>query len=243
MEQKKGKLSHSPFHYVAQMLKVIFLCSFIISCVWMINHFRISKYFPITTVRVYGLNRVEQRDVKQLLMPLLTHGFFGVNVEYIRDRLLQHPWVYDISVRRHWPDQIEVTIFEKKAVAKWNNQILLSETGVLFIPKVETYPANLPVFSGPSGKQIIMLNYFNKINRILIPLRVKISYLELTPYLTWKLALNNGINLQMGHKDILSRLAQFVSVYPKIVGDHAADVDSVDLRYPNGVAVRWKTPV
>ena len=55
-------------------------------------------------------------------------------------------------------------------------------------------------------------------NRLLTPLHAKISYLELTPYLTWKLTLDNGITLQIGHKDILTRLNHFVKVYPKIMG-------------------------
>jgi cell division protein FtsQ len=88
---------------------------------------------------------------------------------------------------------------------------------------------------------MFMLKYFNDINRLFAPLHAKISYLELTPYLTWKLRLNNGITMQMGHKDILTRLGHFVKVYPKIVGARAIDVDYIDLRYPNGLAVRWKT--
>jgi len=109
----------------------------------------------------------------------------------------------------------------------------------LFAPK-ETFTAELPRFSGPKGQQIYMLKYHNEINRLLVPLRAKISYLELTPFLTWKLTLNNGINMQMGHKDVLTRLGHFVKVYPKIVGTRADYVDYIDLRYPNGMAVRWK---
>ena len=89
----------------------------------------------------------------------------------------------------------------------------------------------------------MMLQYFYEINRLLKPLHAKISYLELTPYLTWKFKMNNGIMMQIGHKDILTRLNHFVKVYPKIVGDRAVDVEYIDLRYSNGVAVRWRTIV
>lgn len=242
MDLRKGKLRYHPFQYVIQILKIVSLFALFFSCVFAINHFRLSKYFPITSVKVYGLNHLDHSDVKSLVMPLVARGFFGVNVDFIRDRLLQQPWVADIFVRRNWPDQIEITVIEKNAIARWNKHTLLSEGGVIFTPKLDTYPANLPIFIGPDGMQIVMLNYFNKINRILAPLHVKISCLELTSYLTWKLALDNGITLQIGHKDILTRLAHFVRVYPKIVRDHPSGVDSVDLRYPNGAAVHWKSP-
>lgn len=225
---------------MTQLIRLILFCVVVCSCVFAVDYFQLSKHFPIRSVRVYGLNHIEKNEVQGLLTPLLTHGFFDINIEYIRDRLLQHPWAAEISVRRHWPDGVDVTILERKAAALWENKALLSTTGDLFSPKQETYPANLPILSGPPGKQMLMLDYFNEINRILSPLRANISYLELTPYLTWKVKLNNGMTVQMGHKDILVRLSQFVRVYPKIIGDHAVDVDSIDLRYPNGMAVRWK---
>lgn len=224
----------------AQTLKAVFWGTIVLSVVFTLNQIDLSSYFPIRTVRVFGANRVDHQEIQDLLLPVVNKSYFDINVEYIRDRLLQIPWVGDLNVRRVWPDQIEITVIERNAVARWNNASLLSEAGDLFSPKRETYPLNVPKLIGPSGQQIIMLQYFKDINRLLLPLHAKISSLELTPYFTWKLTLNNGMMLQMGHKDILTRLDHFVKVYPKIVGPRVADVRYVDLRYPNGVAVRWK---
>jgi cell division protein FtsQ len=49
-----------------------------------------------------------------------------------------------------------------------------------------------------------------------------------------RLLLGKGINNE--------RLERFISVYPKLLGEKIAQVDSVDLRYTNGFAVRWKAP-
>jgi len=223
-----------------QIFKLSALGIIVLSVVLVLNNLSISGYFPIKTVRVYGLNRVDQQEVHDLLLPLVNHGFFTINVDHIRDHLLQMPWISDLYVRRVWPDQVVITLAEKNPVARWNEDSLLSEAGELFTPLQSSYPANLPRFSGPSGQQIFMLRYFSDINRLLLPLRAKISYLELTPFLTWKLTLDNGITIQIGHKHILTRLNQFVKVYPKIIGTRANDVDYIDLRYPNGVAVRFK---
>lgn len=243
MEARKGNSSRHPFQYLTQSFKIVILGAVVLTSLFALNQFELSDYFPIKNVRVYGVNRVDHQEVQNLLTPLVNHGFFTINVEYIRDRLLQMPWVADTFVRRTWPDQVEITVVEKNALARWNGNSLLSESGELFSPKLETYPSNLPQFVGPPGQQVLMRDYFNQINRLLVPLRAKIAYLELTPYFTWKLTLDNGITLQIGHKDILTRLGHFVKVYPKIVGKRATDVEYVDLRYPNGVAVRWKTVV
>lgn len=243
MDLRKGKQAHSPFQYLTQTFKIALMGTFVFFCFYAFNQIDLTRFFPIKTVRIYGINRLNQTEVQTLLLPLVQRGFFTVNVDYIRNNLLQLPWVSDIFVRRTWPDKVEITVIEKKAVANWDGESLLSQGGELFTPNRETYPTNLPYFIGPDGKQIIMLQYFNSMNRLLTPLHAKISYLELTPYLTWKLKLDNGIILQIGHKDILTRLDHFVKVYPKIVGKHAEDVEYIDLRYPNGVAVRWKSTI
>jgi cell division protein FtsQ len=240
MDVRTGKQTQRSLHWIVQTIKMGLLGIVVISCIFLVDEFKFSRFFPITTVRVYGMSHVEPNEVQPLLLPLVNHGFFTVNVDYIHDRLLQIPWVADIFVRRAWPDKVEITIIEKNAIARWNDESLLSESGELFMPAQATYPTALPHFFGPEGKQILMLQYFYEINRLLAPLHAKISYLELSPYASWKATLDNGITLQMGHKDILDRLGQFVKVYPKIVGGHSADVQYIDLRYPNGIAVRWK---
>jgi cell division protein FtsQ len=241
MDIRKGKYIVSPFQYVSYLSKLAALGLVVFSIVHLSSKIELSQSFPIKIVRVYGANRVDQEEIKSLLLPLIAKGFFGVQVGFIKDKLIQIPWVSNIFVRRAWPDQLEIMIIEKDAVARWNHQHLLSKAGELFAPKKETYPSYIPEFVGPQGKQIFMLQYFIEMNRLLMPLHAKISYLELTPYLTWQLTLDNGIVLQLGHKDILTRLSHFVKVYPQIIGMNAKEVDYVDLRYPNGLAIRWKS--
>jgi cell division protein FtsQ len=244
MKQNKGTLSYHSFQFVLQTGKFLLLGLLVLAVIFGLNHFRLSHYFPIKTVRIYGANRLDHQEVQALVLPFVTHGFFNTNVDNIRGRLQVMPWVSDIFVRRQWPNQIDITVVERRAIANWNQEGLLSAGGVVFSPNQTSYPTNVPQFMGPEGKQVLMLQYHDEINRLLSPLHAKISYLELSPYLSWKVVLDNGMTLQLGHKDILTRLSHFVKVYPKMMAEHATkDVDYVDLRYPNGVAVRWKAPV
>lgn len=229
------------FEFMSYVFKLTLIVFILLLGMMSVNFFKLSDYFPIKTVKVYGVSRSSPKEMRDILFPLVNNGFFSINVESIRDRLMQMPWVSDLYVRRIWPDQIEVTVIEKKPLAKWNQGSLLSETGELFTPKQEMNASSLPQFVGQPGQHIFMLEHFYNINRLLSPLHVKISYIELTPSFIWKVKLNNGITLQMGHKDILTRLDHFVKVYPKIVGARAADVDYIDLRYSNGMAIRWKS--
>lgn len=239
MEARKGK-QRKTFPPIYPIIKIALIGTVILSILFTLNQLDLADYFPIKTVRIFGVNRVDHREMQEALLPLVNRGFFTIEVEHIKERLTQMPWVSELYVRRVWPDQVEVKVVEKTPIARWNNESLLSAAGELFTPQKETYPADLPDFAGPAGQHIVMLRYFKDINRLLLPLHAKIAHLELTPYYTWKVTLDNGMGMQVESKDILTRLAHFVKVYPKIVGERAGDVDYVDLRYPNGVAVRWK---
>lgn len=236
----RTQYSRNIFRNTLQGIKFALYGVVILSSIYAVSHIHLSRFFPIKKVQIYGVNRIDQDEVHSLLLPLVNHGFFAADVDRIRDQLVQLPWVSTTVVRRVWPDQIEITFIEKVPVARWNDQSLLSEGGELFSPKQDTYPSDLAAFVGPDGKQIEMLQYFYEMNRLLSPLHARISYLELSPFSTWKLTLTNGISLQLGHKDVLTRLGHFVRVYPKMIGSREGDVEYIDLRYSNGIAVRWK---
>jgi cell division protein FtsQ len=174
-------------------------------------------------------------------MPFVKRGFFAVDVAMIKERINQFPWVADATVSRVWPNQVVIHVSEKTALARWNNDHLLSTNGDIFTPNPNTLPPDIPYFVGPEGKHIAMIENFNKINSLLSPLQFKISRLELNPADTWNLTLDNGIKIKMGRKEVLTKISQFVKVYPKIISGRTSEIDSIDLRYSNGLAVRWKT--
>lgn len=240
MDVRKGKTQSRPFHTLRQIIKIILLGMILFSLYFALQQIKATQYFPVKTVSVYGVKRLDCVALKNTLFPMVNHGFFNVKLARIRERLLAVDWVAEVSVRRRWPDEIIVNIVEKNAVAHWHDHALLSNAGDVFRPPSASIPANLPQFEGPPGKQLMMLQYFNEINRLFTPLHVKILNLALTPQDNWQLSMSNGVVIRAGHKDILTRIGQFVKVYPQIVGNRAADVEYVDLRYSNGLAVRWK---
>ncbi|MHB1947500.1 MAG: cell division protein FtsQ/DivIB [Gammaproteobacteria bacterium] len=225
--------------YAKFALKIILFMIFVTVLFSMVTKFK--SYFPIKSVKVFGVQHVDQEAMQQVLTPLVNKGFFAIDVETIKDRLLQSPWVSKAIVQRVWPDKILITVVEKAPTARWNNTSLLSNNGEIFSPDVKSYPSHLPLFVGPEGKHIHMLQYYKKLSSLLTPLHFKIARFELTPERTWRLTLDNGVKLSVGYKDVLTRMNHFVKVYPKIIGNRVADVDYVDLRYSNGLAVRWKT--
>ncbi len=221
-------------------LKAIILIVFMSLFSFFLIQTKNAEFFSIRNVKIFGAEHIDHEIIKKIISPMIDQGFFGVDVDKIKERILQLPWVAQVVVRRVWPDVVAIAVKEKKPIALWNDNSLLSSEGELFAPEATTYPVGLPQLAGPAGEQILMAQYYAKMNSILMPLHSKITRLELTPSMAWGLTLDNGMKLSIGHKDILTRLNHFVKVYPKIVGDRGSDVEYIDLRYPNGMAVRWK---
>lgn len=239
MNRKKALFSQ--IHQLSQYFLVIILGAIAIGVIFTLNEFKLSsRFFPIKTVKIYGLQNTDRHAAEDLILPLLEDGFFAINIDNIRDRLAQLPWVSSIFVKRNWPDQLEIIIEEKQALAYWNDHSLLSKNGELFFPDKKTYPLNLPQFLGSNGAQMKMIQYFIAIDRLLKPLHVTVTRLELTSDNAWKIILSNGIKLNLGADEGLGRFKRFVGVYPQIIGDKAIGVENIDLRYSNGIAVRWK---
>lgn len=240
----RGKKHHdrANFQFISKRLLKIIISLFVFFTIFLlVNHFKQVVYFPIREVKIMGAERTDHDEIQHLIMPLVSRGFFSVDVAEIKERVSQAPWVSKLAVQRIWPNQVFIKITEKIPVARWNQHTLLGSQGELFHPAESTFPSELPNFIGPEGDHAHMLAYYQKINNLLYPLHFKILSLEFMPYSSWRITFDNGVKLTAGHKDILASLDRFVKLYPKVVGNRVDKVEYIDLRYTNGMAVKWKT--
>jgi cell division protein FtsQ len=200
-----------------------------------------TETLPIKSVKIEGdYTRVDHDALQQAIVPFLKGNIFTLNIVGLKDSILQLPWVYAASVARVWPDTVLVHIVQQTAVARWQDKGLLNAAGEVFTPSVDTYPQGLPVLNGPEGQQGEVWPVYQQMAALLAPLGLHIVSLDLSARQAWHLQLENGVSVVLGRSEPLQRLHRLASVYPQVVGEHAAEVLSVDLRYPSGVAVRWK---
>ena len=100
----------------------------------------------------------------------------------------------------------------------------------------------LPVLAGPAGSEAEVVRRYIAFRDAFAPLGLAPTQVLLTSRLAWQMRLSNGMALQLGRdtdKDrVEDRVARFVSVYPQTLGRSRQRIDYVDLRYPNGFAVR-----
>ena len=196
---------------------------------------------PIRTVNIAGDYRhIDTRESQKIIIPYVETSFFAVNLWELKNRLMQSPWIADVSIAKVWPHTINIKITEQKPDAIWNNDNLLNGKGEVFSPAKASFPKGLPNFYGPIGQQEIVLKAYRQMQAQLLPLKLHIAAIELTERQAWRLQLDNGMYIILGRTDVIKHLQKMVTIYPKIIGSHGDLVNYLDLRYSNGLAVSWK---
>jgi cell division protein FtsQ len=193
-----------------------------------------SPLWPIREVSIQGgLQHTMRSEIEAALVHRVSGNFFSVDVVDVRNALERLPWVRRAAVRRVWPDSLEATLEEHVALARWGENGLVNTFG-------ERFPGGskemLPQFSGPRGSEADVTRRYARFSEIVAPLGAHVVEVILTPRLAWQLKLDNGVRLALGRDADAAetRLERFVQAAAKGV----ARYDYVDLRYPNGFAVR-----
>lgn len=194
---------------------------------------------PIVKVRIENQwQRISEAEVGNMLAPYLGAGFFSFDVAAVRQRLERHPWVDRASIRKSWPDTLALDLREKVAIARWGQSQLLNQKGVIFEPPAARNLTGLPALSGPADSHVLVMEQFQIISQLLFPSGLRLTGLTLSPRGSWDLQLNDSMEVAAGRTDVINRLKRFVQFYRARPPAQTASIESVDLRYDNGIAVK-----
>ncbi|MDH4584630.1 cell division protein FtsQ/DivIB [Pseudomonas sp. BN415] len=199
---------------------------------------------PIAKVNVQGdLSYISQQAVQQRIAPYIAASFFSIDLAGMRRELEQMPWIAHAEVRRVWPDQVMVRLEEQLPIARWGDEALLNNQGQAFTPRELAHYEQLPQLWGPQRAQEQVMQQYQMLSQMLRPLGFSIVRLELRERGSWFLSTGQGVELLLGRDHLVEKMRRFISIYEKTLKDQIANIERVDLRYPNGLAVAWRTPV
>ncbi len=206
-----------------------------------IHALRDPGFMPVTQVRVEGeFLQLKRESLQQSIAPTVAGGFFTVDINAVRRAAFRSAWVASATVRRVWPDGLVVTVTEQRAAARWGADALLNDAGAIFRPDPTTFPAGLPVLTGPDGTQQLLLERWKSAQSVLDAAGLKAQRMSLDERRAWTVQLEGGVELLLGRDDVAERLKRFADVYHDALEPRAADLAAVDLRYTNGFAARWR---
>ena len=188
------------------------------------------------SVRASGsgeLKHVTREQIAEAVRSGVTGNFFTVDLERTRDAFRKLPWARNATVRRVWPQSLDVMLEEHMPLARWGDSSLVSTNGEIFNAASDE---ELPVFEGPTDSSYEMVRQHAVFNKLLQPLRQHVAQISLSARRAWRIRLKNGTLLELGREQTETRLERYVAVHDQTAALLNQRLSYVDLRYPAGFA-------
>lgn len=235
---------HRPdwMNLVADVL--ILVASILLGCAAVKAAVRLPVFGLREVMIVSPMSHVTSAQLEYVASSALSGNFFTVDLEKGRKAFENLPWVRSAQLRRRWPGAIEVSLEEHVAVAYWRSADsgdtrLVNGFGELFDAAAND---SMPVFSGPSEASGLILAQMRRFNELLQPVNRKVVAVSLSGRQAWQLRLDNGMVVEVGKDQprapLEERLTRFVSMLPQLEEKLPRPVQTADLRYQSGFALR-----
>ena len=225
----------------------VLVLSLLASGIWWVAQ---RPMFTLKTIRVEGvgemaLRHVNASTVRTTAVPRIKGNFFTANLDTVRTAFEAVPWVRKASVRREWPNKLIVTVEEHEPLGTWG------EDGRLLSVKGDVFTANLAEaeeehelaeFGGPEGSEKEVVARYRQLQDWYKPVSLSPEGVWLSGRYAWSVRLNNGMTVELGREasstTLKDRVDRLVKIYPQLVTRLQDRIESVDMRYPNGLALK-----
>ena len=181
----------------------------------------------------------------QLATPLrkLEGSFLTLDLQQVRRMFEAVPWVRHARVQREFPNRLRVTLEEHEAVAWWGQSgsgQLVSRLGEVFEASPDEGDG-LPELAGPPEQAPLVWTLYQSLSEEVARLDRTLVRLELNERGSWRAELDNGTRLELGRgssEELLARTRRFTTTVGQLAQRYPGALQSGDLRYPNGYALR-----
>ena len=202
--------------------------------------FRQHDFFSITMIRLFvNQQYIDTTKLKELISQKISGNFFTLSLAPIVNTLLTDDQIKAVRIRRLWPNELSIYITGYEPVAFFNKDKVITAEGHTFKTPPHLKLISAAYVQGPESQAIQIMQQLYLFNKILEPLNLKIKKFVLDHDL-YSMTLSNGLHLTLGNHDCNQRLDRFVKLYASIIGHCEDNIVSIDLRYSNGLAVKWK---
>lgn len=193
---------------------------------------------PVRSVRVEGtLSPAEQGAIRDVVVQSLDRGILSLDADELRARIRDLSWPRAVAVRRVWPDALVIRVEKESVVASWGDGGYLTSAGkvVQLAGGAERVPALDVSLSPPRRAMEVYQMLESRVN----PAGFSIVELEENRLGEWLMTFEGGMTVALGNEHLRERLERFLLAYQRAFAARAQAIEHVDLRYDDGLAVRW----
>jgi len=141
------------------VLSTAALFALIVGLMYLYRYVTTSDYFAIRTITVQGATHVDRATVLRTAGLQEGMNSFSINIEDVEKSLLKSPWVAKVSVKRHLPDNFEITLEERMPsfwVLKDDELVYADSMGNLIAPVEAENFLSLPSLELEHGGEILL---------------------------------------------------------------------------------------
>lgn len=198
---------------------------------------------------------VEGDTTHQNALALRTHllhrlegSFLTVNLRAVQALMLEVPWVRGAEVQRQFPNRLRIVVDEHEPVAWWGKAgsgQLVNRYGEVFdATPDESLTTAWTELAGPPDRAMQVFGLYTQLKPAMHALGYELQRIELTSRGSWSARLRHGTHLELGRgspEAVMARVADWSAALPALVQRYGQrDIETVDLRYPNGFALRMR---
>lgn len=207
-----------------------------------------QSLFSLDGIVVHGdVTHNNAATLRANVAPRLVGNFFTVDLARTQALFESIPWVRKAVVQREFPNRLKVTLQEHVALAYWEQQgdtRLINRFGEVFEANLGDVEADeLPQLKGPQGQAQLVLQVYQALAPAFEKHEDALTGLELTSQGSWRAELNSGALVELGHGtalDVQARVERFLGTLTQVASRFGRDLESADLRYGNGYALKLK---
>ncbi|MBB1126159.1 cell division protein FtsQ/DivIB [Thiospirillum jenense] len=228
-------------HATARPLLATFAVLSVIAAVWIAIAWE-PRLLPIRVVTIAGeLHALSRTALQATIASQMRGGILTQDLTRLQREIQALSWVAEATVRRRWPDRLELQVRERQPLARWGEDQLVTLDGAVFRFEGGEMPSGLPQLIGADAQDAgqLVQQYLTWQPR-LTPLGLTLERLQRDRRGDWRLFFTNQLEVCLGTEEVALRFERLLAAYPRLsaVGQAAR----LDLRYSNGIAVRWLQP-
>jgi len=191
----------------------------------------------IRYVRVEGpLDGVERKAIEHVIEDSLYGGILSADLSGLQHEIRGLSWPRQVTIRRLWPDGLLVNVEKEMLIAGWQDAYLNTEGKIVQWPSDR---GDLPDFDCQVCEPRMTMELYQRLSGAASAQGLHINQLAQDELGAWSVTFGNGLKLMLGTERLTQRLGRFLVVYEHRLAARHAEVEQVDARYANGVAVRW----
>jgi cell division protein FtsQ len=192
----------------------------------------------IATVSLSGQRQVSREEIFAAAGVTDHSSLLFLDVGAARARLEAIPWVAEATVRKFYPDRLQITITEREPFALWqiNGKVqVIAADGTVLSNRIEPRLASLPFVVGPGAA--LAARDFLAVLDAYPAIRDQVRASILVAERRWNLRLKSGLDVRLPDAnveaalDTLARLDREKALLTR-------DITAVDLRLSDRVTVR-----